>query len=174
MADFLVTFPSPGGEGFVGGKVKESFGGTHFEELADRFSAIGSGEDVGLKAVALAGRAGNEDIGKKLHGDFLVAHASATFAPTSARVEGEGGCGQPCALGFLGRGVKFADKIVNIEIEEGSGARGLGERGLIHEEDVGDLVLPSDGFDGGGIFYRPAHVMEKGFVNDFVDEGAFA
>jgi hypothetical protein len=82
--------------------VEQSLGGTHFEELADRLSSVGSGENVGLEAVAFAGWACNEDIRKELHGNFLVPHTSATLAPTSARVEGEGGCGKSCALGFLG------------------------------------------------------------------------
>jgi hypothetical protein len=82
--------------------VEQSLGGTHFEELADRLSSVGSGENVGLESVAFAGWACNEDIRKELHGNFLVPHASATLASTSARVEGEGGCGKSCALGFLG------------------------------------------------------------------------
>jgi hypothetical protein len=82
--------------------VEQSLGGTHFEELADRLSSVGSGENVGLEAVAFAGWACNEDIRKELHGNFLVPHTSATLASTSARVEGKGGCGKSCALGFLG------------------------------------------------------------------------
>jgi hypothetical protein len=82
--------------------VEQSFGGTHFEKLADRLSTVGSGENVGLEAVAFTGWARDEDIREKLHGNFLVPHTSATFASTSARIEGEGGCGKSCALGFLG------------------------------------------------------------------------
>jgi hypothetical protein len=103
----------------VRGKVEQSLGGTHLEELADRLSSVGSGENVGLEAVAFTGWARNIDIRKKLHGDFLVPHTSAAFASTSACVEGEGGCGESCTLGFLGGSVKFADKIVNIEVEKG-------------------------------------------------------
>jgi hypothetical protein len=82
--------------------VEESLGGTHLKELADRLSSVGSGENVGLEAVAFAGWACNEDIREKLHGYFLVPHTSATLASTSARIEGKGGCGKSCALGFLG------------------------------------------------------------------------
>jgi hypothetical protein len=82
--------------------VEQSLGGTHFEELADRLSSVGGGENVGLESVAFTGWARDEDIREKLHGDFFVSHASAAFASTSARVEGEGGCGKSCALGFLG------------------------------------------------------------------------
>ena len=82
--------------------MEQSLGGTHFEELADRLSSVGSGENVGLEAVAFAGWARNKDIREKLHGYFFVSHASAAFASTSARVEGEGGCGKSCALGFFG------------------------------------------------------------------------
>ena len=97
-----MTLTCSGGEGFVWGKVEESLGGTHFEELADGLSPVGSGENMGLEAVAFAGWARNKDIREKLHGYFFVSHASAAFASTSARVEGEGGCGKPCALGVLG------------------------------------------------------------------------
>ena len=82
--------------------MEQSLGGTHFEELADRLSSVGGGENVGLEAVAFAGWARNKDIREKLHGYFFVSHASATFASTPACVEGEGGCGKSCALGFLG------------------------------------------------------------------------
>jgi len=82
--------------------VEKSLGGTHFEELADGLSSVGSGENVGLEAVAFTGWARNKDIREELHGDFFVPHTSATFASTSACVEGEGGCGKSCALGFLG------------------------------------------------------------------------
>jgi hypothetical protein len=82
--------------------VEESLCGTHFEELADGLSSVGSGENMGLEAVAFTGGARNKDIREKLHGYFFVSHASATFASTPACVEGEGGCGKSCALGFLG------------------------------------------------------------------------
>ena len=97
-----MTLTCSGGERFVWGKVEESLRGTHFEELADGLSTVGSAQNVGLEAVAFTGRARNKDIREKLHGYFFVSHASATFASTSARVEGEGGCGKSCALGFLG------------------------------------------------------------------------
>ena len=42
---------------------------------------------MGLEAVAFAGRAGNEDIGEKLHRDFFVAHASATITAAAPRVK---------------------------------------------------------------------------------------
>ena len=42
---------------------------------------------MGLEAVAFAGRAGNEDIGEKLHRDFFVAHASAPFTAAAPRVK---------------------------------------------------------------------------------------
>jgi hypothetical protein len=45
---------------------------------------------------------------------------------------------------------------------------------LVHEENIGDRVVSRDGFDGRWIFNSPPHLMEKGFVNDFVDEGTFA
>ena len=35
LADLLVAFPSPRGEVVAGGKVEESFGCGHFEELID-------------------------------------------------------------------------------------------------------------------------------------------
>lgn len=152
----------------------EGFGGSHFEKLIDRLFEVTGGEHVGLEAAAFAGWAGYKDVGEELHRDFFVAHTPATFATTTARVEGEGGGGQTCALGFFGGGVEFADGIVNVEVKKGRGARGLGERRLIHEDDIGDGLGSGERSKAREIFDRFAHSVKKRLVDDFVNQGALA
>jgi len=103
----------------------------HFEEFMNRLIEVASEEDVGLKALTFASRACDKNIREKLHRNLFVAHASASLATTCACVKGEGGGGEACALGFFGRGVEFADEVVDVEVEKGGGAWGLGERGLV-------------------------------------------
>ncbi len=97
----------------------------------NRFVEVAGEEDVGLKALAFASRASDENVGEKLHGNLFVAHTSASLAATCACVEGKGGGGEACALGFFSRGVEFADEVVDVEVEKGGGAWGLSERGLV-------------------------------------------
>jgi hypothetical protein len=82
---------------------------------------------MGLESVTLAGWTGDEYVRKELHRNFFVAHTAATFTTPSSRIEGESGGGETGGLGFLGGCVQFADEIVNIEVEQGSGSRSLGE-----------------------------------------------
>jgi len=82
---------------------------------------------MGLEAVTFAGRTGDKYVRKKLHRNFFVAHTAATFTATASRIEGKSGGGETGGLGFLGGCVQLADEIVNIEVEQGSGSRSLGE-----------------------------------------------
>jgi len=129
--DFLVALAGAGGEIFTWSEMKQGLRSGHFEEFMNRFVEVAGEEDVGLKALTFASGACDENVREKLHRNLFVAHASATFAATCACVEGKGGGGEACALGFFGGGVEFADEIVDVEVEEGGGAWGLGERGLV-------------------------------------------
>jgi hypothetical protein len=129
--DFLVALAGAGGEVIAWSEMKQGLRSGHFEEFMNRFVEVAGEEDVGLKALTFASGACDENVREKLHGNLFVAHASATFAATCACVEGKGGGGEACALGFFGGGVEFADEIVDVEVEEGGGAWGLGERGLV-------------------------------------------
>jgi hypothetical protein len=130
-SDFLVTLAGAGGEVIARSEMKQGLGRSHFEEFMNRFIEVAGEKDVGLKALTFASGACDENVREKLHGNLFVAHAAATFATTCACVEGKGGGGEACALGFFSGGVEFADQIVDVEVEEGGGAWGLGERGLI-------------------------------------------
>jgi hypothetical protein len=50
----------------------------------------------------------------------------------------------------------------------------LGERGLVHEKDIGDRFVACDRFQGGRVFNCTPHLVKESFINDFVDKGAFA
>jgi hypothetical protein len=50
----------------------------------------------------------------------------------------------------------------------------LGERGLVHEKDIGDRFIACDRFQGGRVFNCTPHLVKQGFINHFVDKGAFA
>jgi hypothetical protein len=92
-ADLLMTFARPRREVLRRGVKGESLGGCHVEELVDGFAAVGGGEDVGLKAAAFAGGAGDKDIRKELHGDLFVAHAPAALTAAASGIKREGGSG---------------------------------------------------------------------------------
>jgi hypothetical protein len=129
--DFLMALAGAGGEVIAWGEMKQGLGRSHFEEFMNRFVEIAGEKDVGLKALTFASGACDENVGEKLHRNLFVAHATASLATTCACVEGKGGGGEACALGFFGGGVEFTDEIVDVEVEKGGGAWGLGERGLI-------------------------------------------
>ena len=151
------------------GEVLKSFRGGHLQKLVDRFSEVWGGENVGLEAATFAGWTGDKHVGKKLHRDFLVAHSPTTFATAASGIEGEGRGWKAGGLGFLGRGVEFTDEIIDIEVEEGGGAGGLAERGLVDENDFGDVFGTGQGFEFGEIFDGPPHTMEQGFMDDFMN-----
>lgn len=127
-----------------------------------------------MEAAALAGGAGDEDIREELHGNLLVAHAPAALTAATPGVKGESGGGEAGALGLFGGGKEFADGVVDVEIEEGGGAGGLAERGLVDQDHIGDLLEALDGFQLGRFLHGAAQMLEQGLVDDFVDEGAFA
>jgi hypothetical protein len=129
--DFLVALAGAGGEIFAWSEMKQGLRSGHFKEFMNRLIEVAGEKDVGLKTLTFASRACDKNVGEKLHGNLFVAHASASLATTCACVEGEGGGGEACALGFFGGGVEFADEVVDIEVEEGGGAWGLSERGLV-------------------------------------------
>jgi len=129
--DFLVALAGAWGEIFTWGEMKQGLGRSHFEEFMNRFVEVAGEEDVGLEALTFASWTSDENVREKLHRNLFVAHASASFATTCACVKGEGGGGEACALGFFGRGIEFADKVVDVEVKKGGGAWGLGERGLV-------------------------------------------
>jgi hypothetical protein len=111
--------------------MKQGLRSGHFEEFMNRLIEVAGEEDVGLKALTFASGASNENVRKKLHRNLFVAHATASLATTCACVEGKGGGGEACALGFFGGGVEFADEIVDVEVEKGGGAWGLSEGRLV-------------------------------------------
>ena len=129
---------------------------------------------MGLEPVAFAGGASDKDIGEELHRDFFIAHPPAALASSASGIEGEGGGGKARALGLFSGGVEFADQIVNIKVKERGGAWGLRKWRLIDQKNVGDRVASREGADRGWIFDRTSHLVKEGFVNDFVDESAFA
>jgi hypothetical protein len=129
--DFLVALAGAGGEVIAWSEMKQGLGSGHFEEFMNRLIEVAGEKDVGLEALTFASGASDEDVGEELHGDFFVAHTSASLATTCACVEGKGGGGETCTLGFFGGGVEFSDEIVDVEVEKGGGAWGLGEGGLV-------------------------------------------
>jgi len=129
--NFLVALAGTGGEVIAWSEMKQGLGSGHFEEFMNRLIEVAGEEDVGLKALAFASGASDENVREKLHRNLFVAHATASLATTCACVEGKGGGGEACALGFFGGGVEFADEIVDVEVEKGGGAWGLSERGLV-------------------------------------------
>jgi hypothetical protein len=129
--DFLVALAGAGGEIFTWSEMKQGLRSGHFEEFMNRFVEVAGKEDVGLEALTFASGAGDENIREKLHRNLFVAHATASLATACACVEGKGGGGEACTLGFFGGGVEFADEIVDVEVEKGGRAWGLGERGLV-------------------------------------------
>jgi hypothetical protein len=159
-ADLLVTFAGPRGEGFPWGEVLKSFRGGHLQKLVDGFSQVWGGQNVGLETVTFAGWTGDKHVGKKLHRDFFIPHSATTFTTTASSIKGEGRGRKAGGLGFLGRGVEFTDEIIDIEVEQGSGTGGLAERGLVNENDFGDVFGTGQGFEFREIFDGSTHPME--------------
>jgi hypothetical protein len=172
--NLLMTFARSRRKGFAWGEVLKSFRGSHLQKLVDGFSQIWGGQNVGLEAATFAGWTGDKHVRKELHRDFLVTHSATTFTTAASGIEGEGRGRKAGGLGFLGRGVEFSDEIIDIEIEQGGGAGGLAERGLVDENDFGDVFGTGQGFKFGEIFNGSPHPMEQGFMDDFMNQGAFA
>jgi hypothetical protein len=172
--NLLMTFARSRRKGFAWREVLKSFRGSHLQKLVDGFSQIWGGQNVGLEAATFAGWTGDKHVRKELHRDFLVTHSATTFTTAASGIEGEGRGRQSGGLGFLGGGVEFPDKIIDIEVEQGGGTGGLAERGLVDENDFGDVFGTGQGFEFGKIFDGSPHPMEQGFMDNFMNQGAFA
>ena len=90
-------------------------------------------EHVRLEALALAARAQELHVGKKLHLDGLAAFAAAGFAAPGAGVEGKVRGGEFPALGIGLGGEALADAIPGFRVGRGVAARGATERRLVDQ-----------------------------------------
>ncbi len=103
----------------------------HLQNFMHVLAAILDLQERRLEPAAFTDRAGDEDIGQKLHLDFFRAGAVAARAAAHAAVEGKIACGVALGLGSLRTGEEIADRIIRAEIKRGIGSRRAGKRGLV-------------------------------------------
>ena len=140
LGDLLVTLGVGGlevfgraveGEGFLDGEV---------EDVGDGFAAVVDVEGGRLVAAAVAVGTGDVEVGEELHLHLLAAGTGAAVAAAFAGVEGkEAGVGL-AGLGVFGLGKELADGVEGSEQHGGGRARSAGERRLIDEQDVAQVL----------------------------------
>ena len=125
-----------GGGGRAFAEELARLGDRHREQVADGLPVILEAQHLVAEAFAVAGRAGQRDVGDELHLDGLPARAAATFAAAFAGVEGE--VRRREARGFrLGRVAEQGpDRVPGPDVERRIGARRAGRGGLVDEGDL--------------------------------------
>src|SRR6516165_6163700 len=119
---------------------------SQFKNIVNRFAAQLDCENVRLIAFALAFSAPNVLVTKKLHFDFLIPQAGASLAAAPARVEREHSRGQSCRHGFRQRRKNLPDLIKGSHIDRWCRSGRTGQRGLINQENLVNIVGASDTF----------------------------
>ncbi len=132
------------------------------------------GEDLGLEAPALADRAGDKDVGEKLHLDAFVAEALAVVAAAVAAVEGEAGGAEAGGLCGGRGGEELADAVPRLGVEGGIGARRAREGRLVHEHDVAERQVAREARDLRGVFDELVALREQALVDHVVEQRGFA
>ena len=116
----------------------------HGEDIRDGFSAISNVKQRRSKTSAAAGAALDIDVREKLHLDLLEPLALAGLATAAAlghgRVERKGRCRELPLLCDRPRCQQRADRLEGLQIGDRCGPRGLGDRRLVHEDDLVDSL----------------------------------
>lgn len=119
-------------------------------------------------APPVAVRAADEDVAEELHLDLLEARAPAAFALADAGVEAEGAGVEAALLRQFGGGEEFAEVFERADVNGGVGARGFAERGLIDEDDLGEVLPAGEGGRGAwGVGRVVFTFVGVGLVGDF-------
>jgi hypothetical protein len=153
----------------------DGFGDGHGEDVADAFVIPEDFEGFGAEAGSFAFGAGDEDVAEELHFDFFEASALTARAAAFAGVEGEVAREEMLFGGGGGVCEEETDAVPCAGVDGGGAARRATGRGLIDHDDLGDFFGAGETAAGTGVVFGGfAFEAEEVFVEDLVDEGAFA
>ena len=130
-----------GGGGRTGAEELPRLGHRHREQVADGLPFVLEAQHLVAETFAVAGWAGERDVGDELHLHRLPAGAAATFAAALAGVEGEVGRREAGGLRFGRIAEQRADRVPGADVERRIRARGAGRRGLVDEGDLGRFLV---------------------------------
>src|SRR5690606_16728451 len=142
--------------------------------VGDRLAAHARLEHLGPEALAVAVRAAQVHVGKKLHLHVLEAVAAAGRAAAVARVEAER-AGRIAALAArVASGVDAADRVPGADVARRVGARRLADRRLVDHDDLADLVRALERAVRARRLGRPALGLLPGGVAHVLDQRPLA
>ena len=144
------------------------------EDLADRLAVVAHLEDVVAEARAVAGRAGDVDVGEELHLDLLVALSRAGLAASAGDVEGEGRGVEAAQARQVGGGEEVADGFEGLQVGDRIGAPRRAERRLVDEDHLLDAVGPLDVVVLARHAVELAEALAQAAVEDLLDQGRLA
>ena len=136
----------------------------HVEHVGDRLALEQDFQRLAVVALALAGVAGDVDVGQKVHLDLDDAVALAGLAAAALDVEGEAPGLVAARLGFRQAGEPFADRREGAGIGRGVGARGAADRRLVDVDDLVDMLEALDAVVRGGAFAGVVQLAGDGAV----------
>ena len=146
----------------------------HGQHVRDVLAPVLHLQGLGVVALALAGLAGDVDVGQEVHLDLDLAVALARLAPAALDVEGEPAGLVAARARLLGPGEDLADLVENLGVGGRVGARGAADGRLVDGDDLLDLVQPVDAADLSGIVGLVALVKLDVLVERVHDQGGLA
>ncbi len=145
----------------------EEFGGfldRHVEHVRYRLALEQHLQRLAVVALALAGGAGDVDVGQEVHLDLDDAVALAGLAAAALDVEGEAAGLVAARLGLGQAGEPFADWRERAGVGRGVGARGAADRRLVDVDDLVDMLQPLDAVVRGGTFAGVVELARDRFI----------
>ena len=135
----------PGKHLALGGEERERLGHRQLQGRGDAEPLEQDLEHFRPVALAVAIHAAQVDVGQELHLDMLEAVAAAGGAAAVARIEAERARCVGALLRHRRRGVQLADRIEGADVACRVRARGLADRGLVDEHDLGHVLVSTQG-----------------------------
>src|SRR5262249_9637197 len=114
------------------------------------------------------------NIRQKMHFDFLLSIAFASFASPARLIEAETARVIAADFRFRQLGEKLANEIENSGVSGGVGTGGVADRVLVDVNHFINVVDAEDVIMSGGGGMSPVKLAGQGVVKDLVDQGAFA
>jgi len=157
--------------------VGEEFAGLthgHVEDVGDAFTLIFDFEGLGVVALALAGLAGDVDVGQEMHLDANLAVALAGFAAAAFDVEGESTGLVASGAGLFGTGENLANLVEYLGVGGRVGTRRTTDGRLVDGDDFLYLFETVNAADLAGVV-RFVSVEELDVLVERIhDEGGLA
>ena len=156
------------------GEVLERLLHVHVEHVADALALEPDVQRLAVEPLALADRAGDPDVGEKVHLEPVGAVALAGLAAAAGHVEAEPARLVAPGLGLGQLRVEVADLVEQLDVGRRVRARSAADRRLVDVDDLVELVDSSIRSWAPARSAAPLRSLRQGLAEDVADQRALA